>query len=60
MITWRLNEKHADYIMNVLAARPYGEVSGLIQELLRQANTGPMVGPQEGPPRVEPPPDTVQ
>lgn len=38
MITWKLDEKQADHILQVLAARPYGEVSALIQELVKQAN----------------------
>jgi len=41
MITWRLNEKQADYVMNVLAQRPWAEANPLIQELLKQANPPP-------------------
>lgn len=38
MIHWTLTEQQADQILNTLAARPFNEVTNLIQELLRQAN----------------------
>ena len=40
MIVWKLSEQQADYIMKVLATRPYGEVAQLVQELVNQANGG--------------------
>jgi hypothetical protein len=41
MITWNLNEKQADYILQCLAARPFSEVHLLIQDLLNQVNRKP-------------------
>lgn len=41
MIHWRVSEKQADYIMGVLAQRPWAEANPLIQELLKQANPPP-------------------
>lgn len=38
MIIWKLNEQQADYIVKVLAQRPFAEVNELLQDLVRQAN----------------------
>ena len=37
MITWKVDEQTADFILKALAQRPYVEVHLLIQELMRQA-----------------------
>ena len=37
MITWTLDPKQADYILQVLQQRPFAEVHQLIAELMRQA-----------------------
>jgi len=42
-ITWNVTEQEADYLMKLLATRPYGEVVGLIQKLVDQANSKPEV-----------------
>ena len=34
----RLNTKELDYVLGVLQQRPWGEVNGLIQKLISQAN----------------------
>lgn len=38
MVNWSLNEQQADYIVKVLAQRPFAEVNELLQDLVRQAN----------------------
>jgi len=38
MIYWKVSEQEADYVFKVLQQRPFGEVNGLIQKLLDQAN----------------------
>jgi len=38
MITWTVTEQEADYIMKCLNGRPHGEVRGLIDKLVAQAN----------------------
>lgn len=40
-IIWTVTEQEADYLMKVLATRPYSEVAGLIQKLVAQANSKP-------------------
>jgi hypothetical protein len=40
-ITWNITEQEADYIMKLIMARPYGEVAGLVQKLVNQANSKP-------------------
>jgi len=40
-INWTVTEQEADYLMKVLATRPYSEVAGLIQKLVAQANSKP-------------------
>jgi hypothetical protein len=37
MIVWKLTEQHADQVLTALGHRPFLEVNGLIQELLKQA-----------------------
>ena len=51
MIRWTLTEQQADQVLNALGHRPFIEVQGLIQELLKQANQPkpPDVGMPEGP-----------
>ena len=39
MITWTLEPKEADYIMQVLMQRPFAEVQELINKLVKQANS---------------------
>jgi hypothetical protein len=41
MITWNIDEKQADYILQVLQTRPFAEVHQLVAELLKQANVQP-------------------
>ena len=55
MIVWKLTEQHADQVLTALGHRPFLEVNGLIQELLKQAQQQqpgqqiPQTGPQEQP-----------
>jgi leucyl aminopeptidase (aminopeptidase T) len=42
-ITWVITEQEADYIMKLIMTRPYGEVAGLVQKLVNQANEKPEV-----------------
>jgi hypothetical protein len=42
-IIWTVTPQEADYIMKLIMARPYGEVSVLVQKLLDQANERPEV-----------------
>lgn len=39
MITWTIEPKEADYIMQVLMQRPFAEVQELINKLVKQANS---------------------
>jgi hypothetical protein len=43
MITWNLDEKQADYILQVLQTRPFAEVHQLVAELMKQAQPKPPV-----------------
>lgn len=40
MVTWNISEARADYILKLLAQRPFAEVNALIQDLMTQANAG--------------------
>lgn len=37
-VFWELDAQQAQYILNLLATRPYQEVNDLIQVLLKQSN----------------------
>lgn len=37
-VNWSLDTQQAQYILNVLSARPYQEVAELVQVLMQQSN----------------------
>jgi hypothetical protein len=48
MIVWTITEQQADQVLNALSHRPFLEVSGLIQLLLKQAQQQAPQQPQTG------------
>lgn len=48
-INWTLEPREADIVMNALMARPWGEVNGLIQKLMQQAQRQPEPASNEAP-----------
>jgi hypothetical protein len=47
-IALHLNPKEFEYIINVLAQRPFAEVNGLLQKMVQQANSPAPIAPEAG------------
>ena len=45
----KLDPKEFEYLINVLAQRPFAEVNGLLQKMVQQANSGAPTATSEAP-----------
>jgi hypothetical protein len=47
-INLKLDPKEFEYLINVLAQRPFAEVNGLLQKMVQQANSPAPIAPEAG------------
>jgi hypothetical protein len=48
-VNLKLDPKEFEYLINVLAQRPFAEVNALLQKMVQQANSPAPIGPEQAP-----------